>query len=86
MLRKYYEIKWGEEARRSFAAIKPSLAEALVLTRLDFAKEFLTFTFALEGTITWVLLQKNIERRDQPISLFSRCLCDVELKYSLLEK
>ena len=44
------------------------------------------FSFASEHTITVVLLQKNEEGFDRPISFFSRSLRDAELKYDILEK
>ena len=44
------------------------------------------FSNASEETIAVVLLQKNKEGLEQPISFFSRVLRDAELKYSLTEK
>ena len=51
-----------------------------------FAKEFSIFSFASEDTIVIVLLQKNSDGLEQPISLFSKTLRDSELKYSTMEK
>lgn len=86
MLKKDAEIKWHEKARRSFAAIKLALTEAPVLISLDFEKEFFTFSYASNQTIAIVLLQKNNDGFEQPISFFSRALRDAELKYNLIEK
>ena len=57
-----------------------------MLVSHDFLKIFLTFSFASHDTITVVLLQKNAEGLEQPISFFSKTLRDSELKYSTLEK
>ena len=59
--------------------------EALVLISLDFAKEFSVFSFAFEYTIVVVLLQKNSDGLEQPISLFSKTLRDSYLKYNTME-
>ena len=62
------------------------MTEAPVLVRLDFSKDFITFSFASEDSIATILLQKNVEGLEQPISFFSKVLRDSELKYSSLEK
>jgi hypothetical protein len=56
MLRKGSEIKWTPEARKSFEDIKVSLTKELVLANPDYAKDFISFSFASEHTIAWVLL------------------------------
>ena len=86
MLRKDQEIKWDVEAKDSFAAIQLSLIEALILASPYFSQDFMTFSFASDETIATVLLHKNAEGFEQPISFFSRALRDVELKYNLIEK
>ena len=80
MLRKENEIKWDENARKSFITIKYTLTEAPVLASPNFSKDFLTFSYASEDTITVVLLQRNAEGYEQPISFYSRALRDAELK------
>jgi hypothetical protein len=59
MLRKGNEIKWTHEARKSFEDIKVPLTKYLVLASSYFTKDFVLFSFALEHTITGVLLQKD---------------------------
>ena len=61
MLRKENEIKWDENARKSFITIKSTLTEAPVLASPDFSKDFLTFSYASEDTIAVVLLKRNVE-------------------------
>ena len=56
------------------------------MVRPDFSKDFITFSFASEDSIAAVLLQKNTEGLEQPISFFSKVLRDSELKYNSLEK
>ena len=84
MLRKDNEVKWDEDARKSFISIKFALTEAPILASPDFSKEFLTFSYASEDTIVVVMLQRNTEGYEQPISFYSRALRDVELKYNLI--
>ena len=85
MLRKDQEIKWDADAKDSFVAIKLSLTKATVLDSPVFSQDFMTFSFASDETIAAVLLQKNVEGFEQPISFFSRALRDAELKYNLIE-
>jgi hypothetical protein len=86
MLRKGSEIKWTVESRDSFDQIKKSLIEAPVLVSPDYSKDFLIFSFASFDTVAAVLLQKNVEGLEQPISFFSRALRDAELKYDIMDK
>jgi len=86
ILRKGNEVKWIAEPRGSFNQIKQALNEAQMLISPDYSKDFLIFTFASFDTVTTVLLQKNVEGLEQPISFFSRALRDVEVKYDIMEK
>jgi hypothetical protein len=86
MLKKNSEVKWTNKAKASFQHIKKVIIEALVLARPDYTKEFLIFSFSSEYTIAAVLLHKNEEGFEWPISFFSRSLRDAELKYDILEK
>ena len=56
MLKKDTEIKWIVDARKYFRDIKEEIKEAPVLVSLDFNKDFLIFSYALEHTIAGVLL------------------------------
>jgi hypothetical protein len=62
------------------------LNEAPVLIIPDYSKEFLIFSFASFNTLVVVLLQKNTEGLEQPISFFSRTLRNVEMRYGIMEK
>jgi hypothetical protein len=86
MLRKGNEVKWTVESRNYFEQIKKSLTESLVLISLDYSKDFLIFSFSSFDTMAVVLLQKNVEGLEQPISFFSRALRDAEVKYGIMEK
>jgi hypothetical protein len=86
MLRKGHEVKWVVESRNYFEQIKKALTEAPVLISPDYSKDFLIFSFASFDTVAVVLLQKNAEELEQPISFFSRALRDAEVKYDIMEK
>jgi hypothetical protein len=86
MLRKGNEVKWTVEPRESFIQIKKALTEAPVLISPDYFKDFLIFSFASFDTVAAVLLQKNEEGREQPISFFSKALRDAEVWYEIMEK
>jgi hypothetical protein len=72
MLRKGNEIKWTIESRNSFDQIKKSLTEAPVLISPDYSKDFFIFSFSSFDTVAVVLLQKNVEGLEKPISFFIR--------------
>jgi hypothetical protein len=86
MLRKDSEVKWTEEAKHSFEAIKEAIMTALVLISPNFDKDFYIFSFASNDTIAVVLLQKNDDRHEKLIAFFSKVLRDVEVKYDAIEK
>ena len=86
MLRKDQDVKWTKEARASFEKIKQALLDAPVPVSPEFSKYFLTFYFASQDSIVVVLLQKNSDGLEKPISFFSKTLIDSKLKYSTLEK
>jgi hypothetical protein len=86
MLRKGNEVKWTIESRNSFDLINKALTEAPVLINPDYSKYLFIFSFSSFDTVASVLLQRNVEGLEQPISFFSRALRDVEVKYDMVEK
>ena len=86
MLNKDIEIKWDRKARMAFQWVKDALVSAPVLASLKYDRDFIVFSFASQDTITIVLLQKNDEGYEQPISFFSIALRDAEVRYDILEK
>ena len=52
----------------------------------NYTKYFSIFSFATKDTIAVVLLQKNSDGLEQPISFFNKTLRDLELKYNIMEK
>ena len=86
MLKKYSKVKWTLEAKQAFEGIKSALTQAAVLTSHQFDKDFIIFSFASEHIIFVVLLHKDDEGNEKPISFFSRALRDAPLKYQIMEK
>jgi hypothetical protein len=86
MLGKGNEVKWTAKSKYSFNQIKRVLTEVLVLINLDYSKEFLIFFFASSETLAVVLLQRNEEGLEQPISFFNRALRDAEVRYDIMER
>ena len=60
--------------------------EAPTLISPYYAKGFYIFSFASYDTVAAVLLQKDDEWLDHPISFFSKTLRDAKLKYDPIEK
>ena len=86
VLKKDREVKWSDQARQSFERIKHALIEAQVFIAPGYTKDFSIFSFASEDTIATVLLQKNLDGLEKPISFFSKTLRDSKLKYNTMEK
>jgi len=86
MLIKGNEIKWSLEAKKSFEDIKVALTRAPVLSIPSFTKDFIMFSFASEHTIVGVLLQKDEQEFEKPITYFSKTLWDAPLRYDIMEK
>jgi hypothetical protein len=86
ILSKGNEVQWTVESRYSFNQIKKALTKALVLTSPNYSKDFLIFSFASFDPVEVVLLRKNVEGLEQPISFFIRALRNVEIKYYIMEK
>jgi hypothetical protein len=86
MLKKGNEVKWTFEPRKSFVQIKRVLTKAHVLISPKYSKDFLIFSFTSFDTVAAVLLQKNEEGQEQPISFFNKALRDAEITYEIMEK
>lgn len=68
MLKKNSDIRWADDAKKSFSTIKLALTKALVLISPYYSREFFIFYFASNDTITIVLLQNNTKGFEQPIA------------------
>jgi hypothetical protein len=86
MLTKENEVKWIAKSINYFDQIKKALTEAPVLIGPDYSKDFLIFSFASFDTVVDVLLQRNDEGLEKPISFFNKELRDAEIKYDIMEK
>eukprot|EP00253_Pinus_taeda_P003813 PITA_03813 len=85
MLKKDNQVRWTEEAVKSFNLVKLALSSAPVLVSPDYTQDFILFSFASEHTMAAVLLQKR-DDHERPIAFFSRAIRDAALKYNIIEK
>lgn len=79
-------FKWNEEGKKAFESIKEAISHAPFLVNPDFKKDLIIYCYASEHTMLGILLQKNDDNEDVPISFMSVPLKKHELKYSLMEK
>ena len=86
LLKNDAKFEWKYEGKIAFKYIKNSISMSLILISPDYSKEFQIFSFASEDTIAGVLLQKNKEGQEQPLTFMSRALQNSELKYTTMEK
>ena len=80
LLKKYAKFEWTNERRGAFKNLKEAISRSLVLASPDYSKDFQIFSFSSEDIIAGVLLQKNNEGFEQPITFMSRALQESELK------
>ena len=85
MLKKDSQLKWTEEAIKSFNLVKLILSAAPTLISPDYTQDFILFSFASEHTLAAVLMQKR-DGVEKPIAFFSRIIRDGALKYNIIEK
>ena len=70
MLKKDSQVKWTEEAVKSFNLVKLALSSAPVLISPDYTQDFILFSFASEHTMAAVLMQKR-DGHEKPIVFFN---------------
>eukprot|EP00253_Pinus_taeda_P003438 PITA_03438 len=85
MLKKDSQVKWTEEAVKSFNLVKLSLSSTPILISPDYTQDFILFSFASEHSLAAVLMQKR-EGVEKAIAFFSRIIRDGALKYNITEK
>eukprot|EP00253_Pinus_taeda_P006927 PITA_06927 len=85
MLKKDSQVKWTEEAVKSFNLVKLALSLAPILVRPDYTQDFILFSFTSEHIMAAVLLQKR-DDHERPIAFFSRAIRDAALKYNIIDK
>eukprot|EP00253_Pinus_taeda_P016738 PITA_16738 len=85
ILKKDSQVKWMEEAIKSFNLVKLALSSAPVLVSPDYTQDFILFSFTSEHTMAVVLLQKR-DDHERPIAFISRAIRDTTLKYNIIEK
>ena len=78
MLKKNSVFIWTKEAKENFQAIKDALAEALVLMNPNFDKDFILYAYGGFDVISAMMVQKNSEGLEQPITFFSKGLKEYE--------
>ena len=86
LLKKEVPSYWDDQAQRSFQALKKALSSALVLSLLDYSKDFILYLAASEATIGMVLVQEDDSLQEHAIYYLSRSLVEVELSYAHVEK
>lgn len=85
MLKKDSQVKWTEEAVKSFNFIKLVLSSTPVLVSSDYTQDFILFSFSSEHTMAVVLLQKRGDH-ERTIAFFNKAIRDAALKYNIIEK
>lgn len=79
-------FKWSTEAIKAFDDIKKAIEKVPTLINPNYKKDFIIYCYALEHTVSGILLQKNDKGEEVPISFMSVPLKKHELNYPLVEK
>jgi len=82
LLRKEVKFKWSEETKEDFNKIKEWIAKAPVLVRPNFYKEFIFYSYASNEVYIIMLMQKDDEVHERPITFLSLSLKGYQLQYT----
>lgn len=86
LLKKVVPFYWDDWAQRSFEALKKALSSALVLSPLDYSKDFILYLATSEATSWMVLVQEDDSLQEHSIYYLSRSLVKEKLSYAHVEK
>jgi hypothetical protein len=86
LLKKDIVFKWDDKSIISFEYINNAISKDSVLISSNYSQDFIIFSFASQDTIASVLLQKDIDDYDHPISFMRKVLRDLDLNYSITNK
>jgi len=76
LLKKDVVFIWDDKAIKYFEEIKDAISQAPVLISPDHSRDFIIFSFSSQDTITGVLLQKDANDYEHPISFMRKVLRD----------
>lgn len=79
-------FKWSLEGKNAFNKIKEAIAHAPVLVCPSYTKEFIMYSYASDHICLAILMHKNDEGIESPITFMSYPLKAHELKFSEMEK
>lgn len=86
MLKKNTVFNWTRQGKDSFQLLKEALSSPPTLVNPDFSKDFILYAYGSMDTIYAVLVQKNGEGFEQPITFYRRSLENYEQRYTFVEK
>jgi ribonuclease HI len=86
ILKKDLSFSWTDDVENNFVRIKKEINSAPILAKLDFEKEFIVYTNAIEEAIYDILMQFDDQFNKKTIAYMSQSLSNDEFKYSYIEK
>ena len=86
LTKKDREWTWNTEADAAFSELKQQFTTAPILANFDSAKEVIIKTHPSDFAIGAILLQRDEERRLQPVAFHSRMFQPVEINYEIHNK
>lgn len=86
MMNDHKAFKWTDIGKGAFENILGAIAYASILVHLAYTKYFLIYCYAIEHTMSAILMEENKEAIQAPIYFMSIPLKNQELIYSQIEK
>jgi hypothetical protein len=86
LLKQDRSFSWTNDVENAFLGIKKEISSASVLEKLDFEKDFIIYTNAIEKAIASILLQCDDQNNEKHVTYMSQSLSSDEIKYSYIEK
>lgn len=86
MINKYSVFKWNQEEKESFDPIKTVIVEAPSLLSPNFSKDFILYSFSSDSSLAEILMQKDYNHDEIPISFMRIGLQGEKLNYPDIDK
>ena len=86
MIKKDAKFQWMNERKETFKKIKEAIVEDPTLWSLNFDRDFILYTFALDHLIAAMLTQRDEVGKEFPVSFMSTILKGAKLNYPAVDK
>jgi len=84
MLKHDHPFSWTDDVEKAFIKIKKVINYAHVLVKLDFEKEFITYTNAIEEAISAILMQNDDQNNEKRVRAYKMMKSNILTSKSMI--